>query len=819
MDGNQFRALLIEDDEDDYVLVRSLFSEPPLSKFGLEWKSTYEAALESLEQRRFDVYLLDYRLGEKNGLDLLKEMVRRGCRAPVILLTGQGDYSIDMDAMKAGAADYLLKAEISSNMLERSIRYSLERKAVQEALRQSEARYRAIVEDQSELICLFRPDLMLTFVNDAFCRYFGKCKGELIGQNFLSFIYPPDREIVSRHLASLSSENISEAYENRIVDDCGKIRWMHWNSRILFNENAEPVSFQSLGCDITEQKRAEQALQQQLARIGLLNQITRAIAERQDLESIFTVVLRHLEDHLPIDFGIIYLYNSQTNALSPVARGAKNLVSADGICMSEIALGNEDQLLFRACTCGEIIYLPETTQIRDRCAQQLAQAGLHSVAAAPLAVENRVLGLLVVARSEASAFSSEEHEFLKTLSEHVSLGAHHTQLYQELWEAYNELRGTQQAAMQQERMRALGQMASGIAHDINNALSPIVGFTDILMNHEENLSKRAQEYLKMIKIASEDIAHIVAQMREFYRAREAQHALKPVNLISLTKQVLDMTRPRWRDIPQQYGTVIDIETQLPPDLPRVAGIESEIREALTNIILNAVDAMPQGGTISIRALAEGMTAILEVSDTGTGMDETTRLRCLEPLYTTKGERGTGLGLAMVYGVMQRHEGEIKVESELGRGTTMRLIFPLREPSGAVENHNGALASLGVLRVLCIDDEPLVRILMKDMLEADGHEAQVADGGQAGLDLFFEARKQSRPFDVVITDLGMPYLDGREVIRRIKKDSPSTPVILLTGWGGRMKAEGGAPAQADHIMSKPPTVRGIREALRMVVTVE
>ncbi len=255
---------------------------------------------------------------------------------------------------------------------------------------------------------------------------------------------------------------------------------------------------------------------------------------------------------------------------------------------------------------------------------------------------------------------------------------------------------------------------------------------------------------------------------------------------------------------------------LTADLPFVAGIESEIREALTNLVGNAVDAIPQGGTITLRTRLAGECPILEVVDTGIGMDEQTRLRCLDPFYTTKGKQGTGLGLAMIFGVMQRHEGEIEIDSALGQGTTMRLVFPLRESVGMGDvSPEKRVAVSSPLRILCIDDDPMLQELLREMLVRDGHAVVVADGGQAGLEAFRAALEGDEPFEVVITDLGMPHMDGRQVARAVKQESPETPVLLLTGWGTRLHAEGDIPAAVDIVLNKPPGLNQMREALNRV----
>ncbi|HLA82549.1 MAG TPA: ATP-binding protein, partial [Thermoleophilia bacterium] len=357
--------------------------------------------------------------------------------------------------------------------------------------------------------------------------------------------------------------------------------------------------------------------------------------------------------------------------------------------------------------------------------------------------------------------------------------------------------------------------------------SPVVGYSELLLEKEPNLSERARRILNSIRTAGTDIANIITRMREFYRKREDVEILAPVDLNRAVEQVIELTRPRWRDIPQESGVVIQIETNLHSALPPIMGVESELRQALTNLVLNAVDAMPEGGTMTIRTdvwvrpyggngKIPPTHVILEVIDTGIGMDEETRRRCLEPFYSTKGEQGTGLGLAMVFGIMQRHEGEIGIESELGKGTTMRLIFPIREPAQAsAAAAPEAAAPISSLRILCIDDDPLLRDLLKEMLGSDGHTVEMADGGQKGLEAFRAARERREPFDVVITDIGMPYVDGREVAWTVKRQSPTTPVIILSGWGRQMKAEGELPAQADYVLSKPPRIHELRQVLAKV----
>ncbi len=246
------------------------------------------------------------------------------------------------------------------------------------------------------------------------------------------------------------------------------------------------------------------------------------------------------------------------------------------------------------------------------------------------------------------------------------------------------------------------------------------------------------------------------------------------------------------------------------------GADNEIRDALTNLIFNGVDAMASGGILTVRTGTRpdsngGTSVFAEVSDTGIGMDEETRRRCLEPFFTTKGERGTGLGLAMVYGMIQRHSAELEIDSTPGKGTTMRLVFAAASASNLVAVPAAPQLPSRPLHLLLVDDDPMLLGSLQDILREDGHVVAPTSGGQAGINAFAAACERNEPYDLVITDLGMPYVDGRKVAAAIKSLSPNTPVILLTGWGQRFIAARETPPHVDKVLSKPPKLSELRAA--------
>jgi signal transduction histidine kinase len=578
----------------------------------------------------------------------------------------------------------------------------------------------------------------------------------------------------------------------------------------------------ALETEISVRRQAERDTQAQLERLSLLQQITRTVSERQDLDGIFQVVVRSLEERLPVDFACLLLHDRAEQTLTIARIGAKNeaLVQKFEGAAGRLSLADTD--LQRSAN-GEFVSVPIVAANAGGFAQALAEAGLKSAILAPLQVGGEVFAVLAVARNEVGAFDGVECEFLRQLSEHVALAGHQARLYTALQQAYEKLQQTQQAVMQQERLRAVGQMASGIAHDINNALSPVMLYTHSLLE-TETLSTRAREFLETMQRAVEDVTHTIARLRDFYRQREPQLTLLPMDLNTLARQVIDLTRARWSDMALQRGVVIEVTTDLAPNLPAVQGVEAETREALVNLILNAVDAMPDGGTVTLKTdvqrAPDGQIkqVRVDVVDTGLGMSEETRRRCLEPFYTTKGERGTGLGLAMVYGVAQRQGAEVDIASELGAGTTVSLVFPAASVAekGVVQKE-ALVAAPTRLRLLLIDDDAMVLTALKTALALDGHDIEVAEGGQSGIDAFTTATKAGKSFSAVITDLGMPHVDGGKVAAAVKALSPKTPVILLTGWGqGAVSADDTANPSVDAVLGKPARVKDLRATLARVV---
>ncbi|MEK7396498.1 MAG: ATP-binding protein [Candidatus Poribacteria bacterium] len=381
-----------------------------------------------------------------------------------------------------------------------------------------------------------------------------------------------------------------------------------------------------------------------------------------------------------------------------------------------------------------------------------------------------------------------------------------------LEEAISELSETQQQIIQQERLLALRQLASRIAHDFNNALTPILGYSDLLLTVPDILSdqEKSKKFLEVIKVSSKDAKDVVDRLRDFYRNRTENEVFNQINLNYLVKQVVSLTMPKWKDQALSNGVNIRVLTDL-GDIPLIKGIEAELREVLTNLIFNSVDAINTNGTITLQTRSEGNKVLIRVIDTGSGMTEDVLNRCFEPFFSTKGKNGTGLGLSVIHGVIRRHNGTIEGKSELGQGTTFSIYLPSSEYEQSLEKEQKAYTISKSLQVLVVDDEPIIQDIIGEFLAKDGHTYELANNGREGLIKF-----KSSHFDLVVTDKAMPDIDGDQLATLIRQISPETPIIMLTGFGNIMNSAGDMPDAVDCLLGKPLKLQDFRNAVQETI---
>jgi PAS domain S-box-containing protein len=370
-----------------------------------------------------------------------------------------------------------------------------------------------------------------------------------------------------------------------------------------------------------------------------------------------------------------------------------------------------------------------------------------------------------------------------------------------------EQKRIEQALLRTEKLHTLGQMAGGIAHNFNNILSGIQGYLDLAKQDKDDPEELRHD-LDNIGLGAHDATQAVRRLQSLYRPVEDTSDFEALSLDDLVNEALALTRPRWRDESQRSGRTIQVETAL-EDLPFIAGNPGELREVLTNLLLNAVEAMPAGGLISIRTERQEEAVLLTLRDTGVGMTPEQLGRIWEPFYTTKGASGSGLGLAISQRIIERHGGEINVHSGAGQGSTFTIKLPIRQVRDAAVAPKPSQELTPGRRILVVDDEPVVAALLERMLTRAGQEVTVANSGRNAMTALDEGQ-----FSLVITDLGMPDISGAAVIKHARQLHPQMPVILATGWGATITPEQITDMGASHLLSKPFTYEQLHDLLAL-----
>ncbi|MDI7259264.1 MAG: PAS domain S-box protein [Thermodesulfobacteriota bacterium] len=356
-----------------------------------------------------------------------------------------------------------------------------------------------------------------------------------------------------------------------------------------------------------------------------------------------------------------------------------------------------------------------------------------------------------------------------------------------------EKKKMEEQLFQSEKLRSLGEMASGVAHDFNNALAAILGNAQLMLITAQD--EEAKESLRTIEKVARDAAQTVKRLQEFTRKRTRQELFK-IDINSIVKDAAEITKPRWKDDAQGRGIQIEMVLNLGEVSP-IGGNASEMREVITNMIFNAIEAMPEGGKVDVRTFQKGGEVYIQIADTGAGMTEEVRKKIFEPFFTTKPFTNTGLGLSMSYGIIKRFRGEIEVESKVGNGTTFTIVLPINLGSGEEAIPDSTIKKGKSARILVIEDEETVRDVLAQMLSKVNHQVTVAKNGEEGIRLFNELE-----FDMVLTDLGMPGMSGWEVCQKIKKMNPYTPVGMITGWGIEVSQSKMEECGLDFLLSKP-----------------
>lgn len=416
----------------------------------------------------------------------------------------------------------------------------------------------------------------------------------------------------------------------------------------------------------------------------------------------------------------------------------------------------------------------------------------------PVLVDGRVFGVIMIESDIKGIFSQGDLDLVMAMAHLIGVTIANINHDTELQRAHARL-------IERDRLHALGQLSSGVAHDFNNLLASILGHVQLLL--AEYNEPQLCEGLRAIELAALDGAATVKRLQSFAQTSRSA-PISTVDLNQVVEESLALTRPRWRDEAQRRGMLIDVHIDLAP-LPIIAGDASALRELVINLILNAIDAMPEGGSITLRTrpastevLGEA-AVMLSIQDTGIGIDPKLHEQIFAPFFSTKGTRGTGMGLAIVRGIVQQHGGRITLESEPGHGTTFYIWLPVGQPS-TVEPSAAISPTTALQKILVVDDEEAVRRVLVRILKRSGHSVDEAASGEAALALLASDRYQ-----VIYTDLGMPGMSGWELITHIQQIDPTARIVLVTGWSDQIDPAEAQARGVHAVLAKPFTIQQVQ----------
>ncbi|HEV8634098.1 MAG TPA: ATP-binding protein [Chloroflexota bacterium] len=532
-------------------------------------------------------------------------------------------------------------------------------------------------------------------------------------------------------------------------------------------------------------QRLEALVEERTTRLAVLHRVAAALSAAASPEAVCRAGLRALLD---VEGGqAAALYLRRADAFEPVATESTGAdpVLCPAVPDAVAGIGGE-----------EIVSLPG------------AEPGRGSIWI-PVSERGEVFGVIAVFGADVR--ESPDTQMLATIGAEFGVAY---QNQRRIEEANRQELARVQSAAQTEKLRALGQMAGGVAHDLNQSLAMVMGYTDFarlcLGQMPPDLEKLGR-MLDVVTQAATTGGETVKRLLAFARPRQ-ETPPEPTDVDTVLREAAQLTAPRWRDAAQAEGRQISLHVESEPGLV-VDGWPAALRDALTNLVFNAVDALPQGGTIGLRARSRGGSVEIEVADSGTGMTAEVQAKIFEPFFTTKGDRGTGLGLAQVFSTVERHSGRIAVRSAPGKGTTFHITLPPAEPgvsfrpvlpdAVAATGHGAEAAAAAVaddrcLRVLAVDDEPLLRELAAEMLRRQGHAVVTAESGEEALE-----RLAQEPFDLVVSDVGLGAgINGWELVGQVRARFPAVRLALATGWGGQIDPAEARARGVERVIAKP-----------------
>ncbi len=748
------QVLLVEDNPADVRLWQELLWDVTSAQFQLIPVERLDEAMEMLKQQRFDVILLDLSLPDSQGLETFVKMHLQAPAIPIIVLTGLDDESLATKAVQEGAQDYLVKGQVNGDLLVRCMRYAIERQRAEEALRQSEERFRVALKNSPIIVSTQDKELIYTWVYNS-SPGLTKEDREIVGKRDLDLLNWEEGQRLTDIKKRVLLTGAGTREEVSITTVQGR-RYYDLTVEPLRNEAQEVVGITCASIDISDRKLAEEKIREQAALLDVT------------ADAIF---VRDLENR-------IIFWN----------KGSENLY---GWRSEEVYGQDATQLLYKDEPLSEVGTAMLTVMSKGQWQGELTKVTKS--------------GKEVLVASRWTLVCNEDHSPKSILTVDTDI---------------TEKKQLETQVFRTQRLESIGTLASGIAHDLNNILTPILAVAQLLPLKFPDLDSEHQHLLEILEDSARRGADLVKQVLSFARGVEGKRmTLQPKHLIKEVVKIVKQTFPK----------SIEVFMDVPKDLWTVCGDSTQLHQVLMNLCVNARDAMPCGGclTISAENLAVdenyarmhleakvGPYTVIAVTDTGVGIAPEILERIFEPFFTTKElGKGTGLGLSTAIGIVKSHGGFVNVYSEVGRGTSFKVYLPaVQETEVQLTQELEPLIGKGEL-ILVVDDEPGIQEITKTSLEAYNYKTLIAGDGIEAIALYAQNRHQ---ISAVLMDMMLPSLDGITAIRTLQKIDPKVKIIATSGLMSSSKLAEASDAGAKVFLAKPYTVKELLLTLQKLL---
>jgi len=874
------RIFLVDDSDDDVAMFRHLLVRAlPDAPIHLAHADAVAPALEQLQQASYDVLFLDYQLRMDTGLDVLREVRRRGLDLPVVLLTGHGDEEVVAEAMRSGACDYLSKGKLDPATLQRTLRFVLSLQEHQSRLKQAQAElrsreqhFRALLQNAFDTTVLMNAEGVIQWASNSCPRVLGLDAQQLLGSNGFDLLNGDEPSLARRWWEELLRHpgeplQVSFRHKNGTLRDIEGVgtNWLQEPAvgSVVFNFR-----------DVTERRRAEATAQAERQRLHNVLEILPVMVCLLTPDHHVRFGNRCFREHFGESDGrrcFEYIFHRfdpcpECQSFTPFQTGAPHhweWQAPNGSCYDIHDFPFTD-------TDGSPLILEMDINITERRRAEEKLRKLSSAveqAADVVVMTNREGAIEYVNPAFEKLTGYTREEVLGQNPRLLKSGSQDAHFYQQMWqtilrgEVYRgvminrkksgelyyaektitpvrdpegqithfisndrdttERRKLEEQLLQVQKMDAIGQLAGGVAHDFNNLLMVISSYAELMMDAlalESPLRHHGEEILK----ASRRAADLTRQLLTF--SRKQVQALRVLDLNSALQEIC-------KNLSRLIGEDMQLSLQLGKELWPLKADPIQLEQIVMNLATNARDAMPHGGRLSIetrnveldeaycRAQPDATTGeyvLLAVSDSGTGIDPVILPRIFEPFFTTKEKgKGTGLGLATIYGIVKQSGGHITVHSQVAGGTTFKIFLP--RASSAIATPESAARSGQQLRgsetVLLVEDEDAVRESEREYLEQHGYTVLAAANGPAALEL---AASCGRDIQLLVTDVVMPKMSGSELAQQLLAQRPELKVLFVSGYAENTVVQHGLAELGSRFLQKPFTLKALAAKIREVL---